>query len=79
MGQKPVQSLLMEQIKEEKILKFLQYTKFIENETQDTSEFDFNLKKGGAVIFDELSVHRGSAPQKSDRIVLRFVYKKLIN
>ncbi len=76
-AQKSVQSLLNDQIQEEKILKFLQYTKFIENETPDTSEFDFNLKKGGAVIFDELSVHRGSAPSKTDRIVLRFVYKKI--
>ena len=76
-AQKSVQSLLNDQIQEEKILKFLQYTKFIENETPDTSEFDFNLKKGGAVIFDELSVHRGSAPSKTDRIVLRFIYKKI--
>tara|TARA_B100001248_G_C27382056_1_gene457536 strand:+ start:903 stop:1748 length:846 start_codon:yes stop_codon:yes gene_type:complete len=76
-AQKSVQSLLYDQIQEEKILKFLQYTKFIENDTPDTSEFDFNLKKGGAVIFDELSVHRGSAPSKTDRIVLRFVYKKI--
>ena len=50
---------------------------FIENENPDTSQFDFNLKKGGAVIFDELSVHRGSAPKKTDRIVLRFIYKKI--
>ena len=37
------------------------------------------MNKGGAVIFDELSVHRGSAPKKTDRIVLRFVYKKINN
>ena len=77
MSQESVQSLLSEQIQKEKIQKFLQDTKFIENETPDTSQFDFNLKKGGAVIFDELSVHRGSAPQKTDRIVLRFIYKKI--
>ena len=76
-AQKSVQSLLNDQIQEEKILKFLQYTKFIENDIPDTSEFDFNLKKGGAVIFDELSVHRGSAPSKTDRIVLRFIYKRI--
>ena len=76
-AQKSVQSLLNDQIEEEKILKFLQYTKFIENDTPDTSEFDFNLKKGSAVIFDELSVHRGSAPSKTDRIVLRFIYKRI--
>lgn len=75
--QKNVQSLLNEKIQKEKIQQFLHDTKFIENETPDTSQFDFNLKKGGAVIFDELSVHRGSAPQKTDRIVLRFIYKKI--
>ena len=75
--QKYVQSLLNENIKDEKIQQFLHDTQFIENETPDTSQFDFNLKKGGAVIFDELSVHRGSAPQKTDRIVLRFIYKKI--
>lgn len=76
-NQKSVQSLLSEHIQKEKIQKFLQDTKFIENENPDTSQFDFNLKKGGAVIFDELSVHRGSAPKKTDRIVLRFIYKKI--
>ena len=75
--QTSVQILLNEKIQKEKIQQFLQDTKFIENETPDTSKFDFNLKKGSAVIFDELSVHRGSAPSKTDRIVLRFVYKKI--
>ena len=76
-GQKSVQSLLSEKIQKEKIQKFLQDTKFVENDIPDTSKFDFNLKKGGVVIFDELSVHRGSAPRKTDRIVLRFIYKKI--
>ena len=74
--QTSVQILLNEKIQKEKIQQFLQDTKFIENETPDTSKFDFNLKKE-SVIFDELSVHRGSAPQKTDRIVLRFIYKKI--
>lgn len=76
-NQKPVKELLSKKIQIEKIENFLDNTKFIENETPDTSRFDFNLKRGGAVIFDELSVHRGSAPKKTDRIVLRFVYKKI--
>jgi len=75
--QKSVQILLSERIQKEKIQQFLYDTKFIEYETPDTSQFDFNLNKGGAVIFDELSVHRGSAPQKTDRIVLRYIYKKI--
>ena len=34
------------------------------------------MKKGGAVIFDELSVHRGSKPTKNDRVVLRYLFNK---
>ena len=44
--QTSVQILLNEKIQKEKIQQFLQDTKFIENETPDTSKFDFNLKKG---------------------------------
>lgn len=76
-NQKFVKDLLSKEIQKEKIENFLENTKFIENETPDTSKFDFNLKRGGAVIFDELSVHRGSAPKKTDRIVLRFIYKRI--
>ena len=76
-NQKNIQDLLCEDIQQEIIDNFLKNTKFIENEVADTTQFDYQMNKGGAVIFDELSVHRGSAPKKTDRIVLRFVYKKI--
>ena len=76
-SQKTVQDLLCEDIQKEVIDNFLKNTKFIEDEDADTTQFDYQMNKGGAVIFDELSVHRGSAPKKTDRIVLRFVYKKI--
>ncbi len=76
-NQKIIQELLYEDIKKEIIDNFLKNTNFIENEIADTTQFDYQMNRGGAVIFDELSVHRGSAPKKTDRIVLRFVYKKI--
>ena len=76
-NQKIIQELLYEDIQKEIIDNFLKNTNFIENEIADTTQFDYQMNRGGAVIFDELSVHRGSAPKKTDRIVLRFVYKKI--
>ena len=34
------------------------------------------MRKGGAVIFDESGIHRGSKTSLTDRIALRFFYKK---
>ena len=36
------------------------------------------MNKGGAVIFDELAVHRGSAPNKHGRLILRYLYHRKI-
>ena len=78
-NQKKIQDLLCENIQKEVIDIFLKNTEFIESEVADTTQFDYQMNKGGAVIFDELSVHRGSAPKKNDRVVLRFIYKKISN
>ena len=64
-------------IKKEVIDKFIDQTNFITNEPYDTFEYDFDLKKGGALIFDEAGVHRGAKTQKTDKLVIRFVYKDL--
>ena len=39
---------------------------------------DFEMNKGGAVIFDELGVHRGAMPSKHSRLVLRYFYRRKI-
>ena len=57
---------------------FLNNSKFIEEESKDTFKFDFEMNKGGAVIFDELGVHRGAKPSKHSRLVLRYLYRRKI-
>ena len=71
-----VKNLLSDKIGEEKVNNFIENTSFINNEKKDTLKFDFELNKGSIVIFDELCVHRGAAPQKNSRLVLRFIYRK---
>ena len=44
---------------------FLNNTNFINEKKMDSHSFDLEMKKGSAVIFDELCVHRGSAPKKN--------------
>lgn len=74
-----VRKLMEEKIGKEKIDTFLNETNFIISEKKDTEKYDLELDQGGLVIFDELCVHRGSAPQKTSRLVLRFIYRKKLN
>jgi hypothetical protein len=39
--------------------------------------FDFPIQKGGAIIFNETGIHRGSKLLYSNRMALRFFYKKI--
>lgn len=62
---------------DEKIIKdFLNTSKNILNGNIDENLFDYEIKKGGAVIFDEAGVHKGSKTELNDRMVLRFFYRK---
>ena len=70
-------SYLETKIKKETIENFLKISNFIVNYPNDTHEYDFNLKKGDALIFDEAGVHRGAETLKTDRLVLRFSYKHI--
>ena len=51
--------------------------KLMGNGKIDESLFDHEIKNGGAVIFDEAGVHRGSKTKLSDRMVLRFFYQRV--
>ena len=63
---------------DEKIIKeFLNTSEKILNGKIDESLFDHEIKNGGAVIFDEAGVHRGSKTKLSDRMVLRFFYQRV--
>ena len=73
-----VKNLIIDRVGAEKLNIFLANSKFIEQETKDTFKFDFEMNKGGAVIFDELGVHRGAMPSKHSRLVLRYLYRKKI-
>ena len=44
----------------------------------EKNSFDYSVKKGGAVIFNETGIHKGSKTLLSHRLALRFFYKKKI-
>ena len=74
----PIKNLLRDKVGNEKLNIFLNSSEFTEQNASDTSVFDYKMKKGGAVIFDEMVVHRGSEPSKHARLVLRYLYHKKI-
>jgi ectoine hydroxylase-related dioxygenase (phytanoyl-CoA dioxygenase family) len=74
----PTNKLLSDIIGQDKINFFLKNSDFITSDSKDTTKFDYEMNKGGVVIFDEFGVHRGSMPSTSDRLVLRFFYRKKI-
>ena len=61
---------------EDVICKFLEVSNFEENKTDSKHLFNNEMKKGGAIIFDEAGIHKGSKTKFSDRAVLRFFYKR---
>ena len=66
--------IMRENGNDKEIEQFLSQTKFISEDKEDTSEFDYSLKAGDALIFDENGFHRGGKPKISDRVVLRYHY-----
>lgn len=57
---------------------FLKKSDFIVN-NNDTDLYDYSIKAGGALIFNEGGSHRGSSPTLNDRIVLRYLFSKYKN
>ena len=55
---------------------FLQMTRFIDKENSTMYKYNYEMKKGGAVIFDEAGVHRGSKTKLHKNMVLRYLYVK---
>jgi len=62
---------------ENTLSEFLERTNFVETQGSESHSFDNEMKKRGAIIFDETGIHRGSRTRFSDRIALRFFYKQL--
>lgn len=73
--QNEIKELITEKIGSKKINDFLDNSKFIDENSRDTTKYDYAVKKGSLLIFNEVGVHRG-APAKSGRLVLRFFYIK---
>lgn len=73
----PLKTMIITKVSKQLYENFLSSTSFIEEKNGDTNKYDFEMKKGGTVIFDELGFHRGSAPTLNNRLVLRFFYKFL--
>lgn len=74
----PIRDLIIQKIGKERYDIFIENSEFVEEKTKDTRKFDFQMKKGSALIFDEIGVHRGSRPSKQGRLVLRFLYRRKI-
>lgn len=70
-------SYLKSVVDEKKLIDFLDKSKLIIEKKINDQTFDYEMKKGGAVIFDEAGVHRGTRTKFSDRMVLRFFYQKI--
>ena len=68
--------LISQNLGEELVDDFLKNSSFIEMENGNSLKYDLEMKKGSIIIFDELCVHRGSAPKLNSRIVLRYFYRK---
>jgi len=71
-----IKDMVIQKIGKERYDTFLKNSKFIEEQDKDTREFDFQMKKGSVLIFDEIGVHRGSRPSKQGRLVLRYLYRR---
>tara|TARA_Y100001958_G_C21237897_1_gene564762 strand:+ start:89 stop:937 length:849 start_codon:yes stop_codon:yes gene_type:complete len=69
---------ILKEIGIEKYNNFIDQTNFIDKENLNVTQYDIEMKKGSIVIFDELCIHRGSAPKNNPRIVLRYLYGKKI-
>lgn len=69
-------NLVISKIGKKRYDAFIKNSKFIEEQNKDTKNFDFQMKRGSALIFDEIGVHRGSRPSKQGRLVLRYFYRR---
>ena len=73
---KNIKESIIQFVNSDEVDRFIDYSKFIDSSEKDTFDFDYEMKKNSVVIFDELCVHRGSAPIENDRLVLRYLYRK---
>ena len=70
-------SYILENLEQKTILD--EFISNIEKIKNNNHEFDYSLKAGDAIIFNEGLVHKGSKLLHSDRMILRFHFKPIIN
>ena len=73
-----VKKKLLNYISPEEIEEFIKNSSFVDSPIKDTKLFDIEAPEGSLLIFDESGVHRGAALNKSDRLCLRFFFRKII-
>tara|TARA_Y100001970_G_C13961036_1_gene713152 strand:- start:21 stop:833 length:813 start_codon:yes stop_codon:yes gene_type:complete len=69
---------LLNFVSEYELNQFLKISSFITTDKKDTNLFDIPAKEGSLLIFDESGVHRGAALNKTDRLCLRYFFRKKI-
>tara|TARA_B100001059_G_C17834723_1_gene587190 strand:+ start:2847 stop:3653 length:807 start_codon:yes stop_codon:yes gene_type:complete len=62
-------------IDQKKIDEFFEKLKILKDK-KNIKRFSHELEKGGAVIFDESGIHKGTEPRYNDRLIFRYIYKK---
>jgi len=67
---------LKSNLSQEIIDDFLSSSEFIEKENSNHTKYDLPVKCGGAIIFDEGGAHRGSKLLKTNRLALRYFFKR---
>lgn len=72
----PLKSMIKNEVGSKVFENFINETNFIDENNGDIKKYDYDLKSGDALIFDELGFHRGSAPTLNDRLVIRFFYSR---
>ena len=74
-----VKSKILKYLSEEEINKFLKDSSFVIEDNKDTNLFDIEAPRGSLLIFNESGVHRGATLTKSDRLCLRYFFRKQFN
>ena len=64
-------------VDDEDIEEFLSQANLVISNNYNTKKYDQTIDKGGAIVFDESGIHRGSATRFSSRLALRFFFKKV--
>lgn len=74
-----VRRKLLNHLDTSEIENFINQSSFIEKGDKDTKQYDIKAPRGSLLIFDESGIHRGAALKKSDRICLRYFFRKVID